>query len=130
MTLQAAELLDQAWATYAAIACAPDGSGISTQSPSWVEPSTPYDYAAAMVKSLFPFTYNYDRKMVGITNAIWDVTIDCFEILSFDNEAIQEILRDHATSGGHECDVCGYDERHIEHYKQCMGSYIPAPVKG
>ena len=130
MTIQAARLLDDAFSTYLQIASAPDDSGISRQSPSWVEPNTPYDYAAALVKSLLPFAYNYDPKMIAITNRIWDDMVDALEVFPFDHEVIKEALIDHRTPGGHECDVCGYDERHIEHYKQCLGSYIPAPVKG
>lgn len=82
MTLLAAQLLDSAWATFAAVAAAPDSSGLSVQSPSWEPARTPYDHAAALVRSLLPHAYNYPVTDTAATDLIWAAMVEAFQVLS------------------------------------------------
>jgi hypothetical protein len=97
MTLQASFLLEDAWALYNKVATVPDGSVISRQSPSWLNKTTPYDFAAALCKSLLPITYNYnDAHHPGATQEIWDMMLDCGEVI--DIKRANAILNRESTS--------------------------------
>lgn len=104
MTIRGAQLLDEAWALYAKIASEGDDTRIARQSASWLplttevtrhfhpaggasypHISTPYDFAAALVKSLFPEAYNYPAEDVARTDRIWDLTVEAFEVLGIDD---------------------------------------------
>lgn len=54
---RAVDVLKQAVAVYWACATSPDESRLSWQSPSWEPPSTSYDWAAGLVRSLLPIVY-------------------------------------------------------------------------
>ena len=82
MTLTAAQRLDEAWAVYKAIAM--DDSNMANQTPSWEQQQTPYDFAALLVQSLFPYAYNYPPEDTARTEIIWEHTIDAMEILPID----------------------------------------------
>jgi hypothetical protein len=92
MSLQAADMLDDAFAIYLKVARVPDGNIISRQTPSWEAPKTPYDFAALLCKSLIPATYNFkEQDYPGATQAIWDRMVDQLEILDID-DVCSEIL--------------------------------------
>lgn len=84
MTLKAAMLLDDAFALYLQVASVPDGSAISFQSPSWENPSTPYDFAAALCRSLIPHAYNFSVTDTAATQWIWDQIIDSLEVIDLE----------------------------------------------
>lgn len=92
MTVRAAILLDDAWDLYYKIASHEDQK-ICTQTPSRFLLATPYDYAAALCKSLIPLTYNFDRAQhPGLTDKIWDLMIARMEIV--DTKHVHELLND------------------------------------
>jgi hypothetical protein len=92
MTTDAAKMLDDAHALFYKIACAPDDSGISTQTHSANPHKTPYDFAAQLVQSLLPYAYNYGTADREATEWIWEQMLDCGEIIDikFVNEYFTE----------------------------------------
>lgn len=139
MTIEAARTLDQAFATYLTVAQHDDSSRISQQSPSWLpltetavahsrhgesnftmHRSTPYDFAAALCRSLLPYAYNYDPSLTSITYNIWEIMVDALEVLPFDHEAIKAALIDKNTPEPYTCDTCGWDVRSLQHFKECI----------
>ena len=102
MTIQAAKLLDEAWELfYGKIAREPDGSPISRQSPSWGPPSTPYDYASLLVKSLIAHTYNLAGYPTGenqeYVNVIYDAMIDCGQVITL--EEAEAVINEYINGG-------------------------------
>jgi hypothetical protein len=95
MTIEATKLLDDAWATYYKVATQED-TKICNQTPSWLTPTTPYDFAALLCKSLIPLAYDFwnapDKEYY--TQAIWDRMSDCGEVLPLRdvNRLFQEII--------------------------------------
>ena len=84
MTLQAAQILDDAFEVYKKVASQPDNSPLSQQSPSWECSKTPYDFAAEVCKSLLPHAYNYPREDTTRTEVIWDMIVEAMEVLPID----------------------------------------------
>lgn len=139
MTIEAAKLLDEAFATYLQVASAPDDTGISRQSPSWhpltevsiqllrkgneegkvrlMHRSTPYDFAAALVRSLLPYAYNYDPRLTHITEELYVTFVEALEVLPFDNWRVKEILA--SDPSGYTCNTCGYPPHSYGHHTQC-----------
>lgn len=84
MTLAAATLLDEAFAVYVKVAGFDDSTGVSLQTPSWQPPSTPYDFAAELCKSLIPHAYNWPVEDHARTDAAWGIIVDALEIIGIE----------------------------------------------
>jgi len=109
MSLKAAALLDEAFDLYLQIAGYPDTVGIPRQSPGGEGPKSPYDFAAGLCMSLFPYVYGYKPEDTEITDLIWTETVDRMEVLSL--QAAQEFT--------HTCNTCGHSLRSYGHYVEC-----------
>lgn len=91
------ECLELAWRAYAKIASVGDYSLISRQSVSWESPKSPYDFAALAVRSLIPFAYGFDKWNANkeeTTDRVFDMLIESFELLSYDNPYIKEAINE------------------------------------
>lgn len=120
MTIEAAKLLDDAWELYYKVASQPDSSSICWQTPASQPPSTPYDYAAGLCRSLLPYVYGYKNQTKAqqeqITDNIWINMVNQLQVLTM--EAAQKFT--------HICDTCGHTTSSYAHYCECDKPRIEA----